>query len=93
MIPLSMKHLRYFEALARVGHFGRAAEVCAISQPALSMQIRELEDIIGAPLVERGARQIRLTTLGEDFATRAREITAPILRKTYDIVGMVPPAS
>ncbi|MBN8187166.1 LysR family transcriptional regulator [Salipiger thiooxidans] len=74
MIPLSMKHLRYFEALARVGHFGRAAEDCAISQPALSMQIRELEDIIGAPLVERGARQIRLTTLGEDFATRAREI-------------------
>lgn len=69
-----MKHLRYFEALARLGHFGRAAEDCAISQPALSMQIRELEELIGAPLVERGPRQIRLTSLGEEFAERARAI-------------------
>lgn len=74
MNPLTMKHLRYFEALARLGHFGRAAEDCAITQPALSMQIRELEEIVGAPLVERAARQIRLTALGEDFAARAREI-------------------
>ena len=62
-----MKHLRYFEALARLGHFGRAAESCAISQPALSVQIRELEELIGAPLVERGSRKIRLTSLGEEF--------------------------
>ena len=45
-----MKHLRYFEALARHRHFGRAAEASAISQPALSLQIKELEDILGAPL-------------------------------------------
>ncbi len=69
-----MRHLRYFEALARSGHFGRAAEDCAVSQPALSMQIRDLEALVGAPLVERGGRQIRLTPLGEDFAQRAREI-------------------
>ncbi len=69
-----MRHLRYFDALARHGHFGRAAEYCAISQPALSLQIKELEDLLGAPLVERGARQIRLTPLGEDFAQRVREI-------------------
>ena len=69
-----MKHLRYFEALARLGHFGRAAEACSISQPALSMQIKELEDLIGAPLVERTTRQIMLTGLGEEFAERAREI-------------------
>jgi len=68
MIALSMKHLRYFDALAKIGHFGRAAEACAISQPALSLQIRELEELIGAPLVERGNRQIRLTALGEEFA-------------------------
>ena len=74
MIGLSMKHLRYFEALSRLGHFGRAAEVCAISQPALSMQIRELEALLGAPLVERAARRVRLTALGEEFATRARAI-------------------
>lgn len=69
-----MKHLRYFEALARLQHFGRAAEACSISQPALSLQIRELEDLLGSPLVERGAKQIRLTGLGEMVAERAREI-------------------
>lgn len=69
-----MRHLRYFEALAQHGHFGRAAEACAISQPALSVQIKELEEILGAPLVERGARQIRLTNLGEAFARRVRDI-------------------
>lgn len=74
MKRLSMKHLRYFEALARHQHFGRAAGICAISQPALSLQIKELEDILGAPLVERAARRIRLTALGEEFAARSREI-------------------
>lgn len=74
MIALSMKHLRYFDALAKIGHFGRAAEACAISQPALSLQIRELEELIGAPLVERSSRQIRLTALGEEFAERTRSI-------------------
>lgn len=69
-----MKHLRYFDALARLGHFGRAAEACAISQPALSVQIRELEELIGAPLVERGGRKIRLTSLGEEFAGRIHSI-------------------
>lgn len=71
---ITMKHLRYFEALARHRHFGRAAETCAISQPALSLQMKELEDILGTPLIERGARQIRLTGLGESFAARARDI-------------------
>ncbi|MBN2906199.1 MAG: LysR family transcriptional regulator [Rhodobacteraceae bacterium] len=70
----TMKHLRYFEALARHRHFGRAASDCAISQPALSVQVKELEEMLGAPLVERGARQIRLTSLGETFALRARDI-------------------
>ena len=70
---LTLKQLRYFEALARHGHFGRAAEVSAISQPALSMQIKELEEGLGAPLVERG-RQMRLTAFGEEFLAKAREI-------------------
>lgn len=69
-----MKHLRYFDALARHRHFGRAAEASAISQPALSLQVKELEEILGAPLVERAPRQIRLTALGEDFSLRAREV-------------------
>lgn len=74
MIGLSIKHLRYFDALAQHGHFGRAAEACAISQPALSLQMKELEAILGASLVERAARQVRLTPLGEAFAIRARDI-------------------
>ena len=74
MKSLSMRHLRYFEALAQHRHFGRAAEACAVSQPALSVQIREMESLLGAPLVERGTREIRLTSFGETFAVRVREI-------------------
>jgi LysR family hydrogen peroxide-inducible transcriptional activator len=74
MNRISLKHLRYFEVLATHGHFRRAAEACAISQPALSLQMKELEDILGAPLIERSSRQVRLTGLGETFAERARTI-------------------
>lgn len=74
MNNLTLKQLRYFEALAHHGHFGRAAEACAVTQPALSLQIRDLEDTLGAVLFERGARQVRLTRFGEDFAPRVRAI-------------------
>ena len=47
---ITFKQLRYFEALARHGHFGRAADACAISQPALSVQIKELESTLGTAL-------------------------------------------
>jgi len=74
MKSLTLKHLRYFEALATHRHFGRAAEACFISQPALSLQIKELEEVMGGPLVERAARKIRLTAVGEDLLERARDI-------------------
>ncbi|NNU81280.1 LysR family transcriptional regulator [Halovulum dunhuangense] len=74
MSNLTLKQLRYLEALARHGHFGRAADACAISQPALSMQIRQLEDTLGTELFERSARQVRLTGFGAEFAARARDI-------------------
>jgi len=74
MINLTLKQLRYFEALARHGHFGHAADACAISQPALSMQIKELEEQLGAELFDRSARQARLTNFGEEFALRVRGI-------------------
>lgn len=74
MNNLTLRQLRYFEALALHGHFGRAAEACAVSQPALSLQIRDLEDSLGTELFERGPRQVRLTRFGEAFAPRVRDI-------------------
>jgi LysR family hydrogen peroxide-inducible transcriptional activator len=74
MTNLTFKQLRYFEALSRHRHFGRAAQACAISQPALSMQIKELEDALGTALFERRAREVCLTSFGEEFALRARDI-------------------
>lgn len=74
MFQVTLKQLRYFDAVARHSHFGRAAAACSISQPALSMQVREFEDALGAVLVERGARQVRLTRFGEEAAKRVRDI-------------------
>jgi LysR family hydrogen peroxide-inducible transcriptional activator len=74
MNSLSLKQLRYLEMVARHGHFGRAAAACAISQPALSMQIRDLEAALGVALVERTTRQVRLTGVGERVVARARDI-------------------
>jgi len=74
MKNVTLKQFRYFEALAQHHHFGRAADACAISQPALSMQIKELEEMVGTPLFERASRDIRLTAFGEDFAGHVRNI-------------------
>ncbi|QPF85547.1 LysR family transcriptional regulator [Bradyrhizobium genosp. L] len=74
MINVTLRQLRYFDALARHGHFGRAADACSVSQPALSMQIREMEQAVGGVLIERNARQVRLTTFGEDLLRRVRDI-------------------
>jgi LysR family hydrogen peroxide-inducible transcriptional activator len=63
-------------SLARHRHFGRAAEDCAVTQPALSMQIRELEREIGADLVERRPGEIVLTNIGIEVAARAEQILA-----------------
>ncbi len=84
MSKLTLKQLRYFEALARHAHFGRAADACAISQPALSGQIRELEDALGEPLFERNARQVRITAFGDEFAPRVRDI----LRAVDELDGL-----
>src|SRR4029079_16325814 len=74
MINLSLRQLRYFDALARHGHFGRAAAACAISQPALSMQIKDMEHALGGPILEPNARQVSLTRLGEELIERVRDI-------------------
>ncbi|MCK0167708.1 LysR substrate-binding domain-containing protein [Jannaschia sp. S6380] len=74
MNNLTLRQLRYFEALARHRHFGRAAAASSISQPALSVQIRELEETLGAKLFERGPRQVAMTAFGAQFAPRVRDI-------------------
>jgi len=74
MINVTLRQLRYFDALARHNHFGRAAEACAISQPALSMQIKEMEEALGGMLLERSARQVALTRFGEELVERVRDI-------------------
>lgn len=74
----SLKQLRYFEAVARFSHFGRAAEHCSVSQPALSMQIQELEKSLGLQLVERRSKGVRLTVEGKEMALRASRILAEV---------------
>lgn len=78
---ISFKQLRYFIALQKHRHFGNAADEVCISQPALSMQIRDLEKELGIALVERNARSIYLTPEGEEIARRADQI----LRELQDI--------
>jgi LysR family transcriptional regulator, hydrogen peroxide-inducible genes activator len=73
---ITLRQLRYLVSLARHRHFGRAAEDCAVTQPALSMQIRELEREIGAALVERRPNDIALTETGREVARRAEHILA-----------------
>lgn len=76
---LTLRQLRYLEALSRHLHFGKAAEECAVTQPALSMQIREMEDTHGVKLVERGRQGVRLTPVGMEAAVRARAVLAAMV--------------
>ncbi|MCC6735687.1 MAG: hydrogen peroxide-inducible genes activator [Bauldia sp.] len=75
---ITTRQLRYFDALVRLGHFGRAADAVGVSQPALSNQIRELETLLGGPLLERGAAEHRLTRLGSEVAARTTAILASL---------------
>lgn len=74
MNTVTLKQLRYFEAVARHLHFGRAADACCITQPALSMQILELERSLDTTLIERARTGLKLTASGEALVPRARRI-------------------
>ena len=69
-----IRDLKLLTALARHGHFGRAAADCGISQPAFSMRIKGLEDRLGTTIVRRGNRFLGLTAEGEAMVERARSI-------------------
>jgi LysR family hydrogen peroxide-inducible transcriptional activator len=71
---ITLRQLRYLSALATHGHFGRAAEACAITQPALSMQIRDLERTLGVAVVERRPGDVMLTDVGREIARRAEDM-------------------
>ena len=75
---ITLRQLRYLDALAAEGHFGRAADRAAVSQPALSAQIRELEEALGCQLVERATSGARLTTAGVAVVERGRRILAEV---------------
>ncbi len=75
---VSLRQLRYFEALARHRHFRRAAQECAVTQPALSMQIQSLEAVLGVALIERRPDAIAITAEGREVARRARLILASV---------------
>ncbi|WP_153770002.1 hydrogen peroxide-inducible genes activator [Labrenzia sp. CE80] len=75
---ISLRQLRYLEALARHLHFRKAADAVSVSQPALSMQIKDLEAELGVKLVERQPNSVRLTREGEEIAARARKILTDV---------------
>jgi DNA-binding transcriptional LysR family regulator len=71
-----LRQLEYLVALAREKHFGRAAEACHVTQPTLSAAIRQLEEDLGAPIIERGHRFIGLTAQGRLTLEHAHRILA-----------------
>ena len=71
---MTLTELRYIVAVARERHFGRAAEACFVSQPTLSQQIKQLEESLGAPLLDRSGRSVSLTQEGIVLLGYARRI-------------------
>lgn len=74
MTQISLKQLRYYQAVVQAGSFTAAAEILNVSQPALGMQIRALETELGAELLLRGARGVRTTAAGALFSEHAARV-------------------
>ncbi len=75
---MELRHLRYFRAVAELLNFSRAAEQLRVAQPALSRQIRALEEELGAQLFERNRVRVQLTDAGRTFYTQACRILAQV---------------
>ncbi len=75
---ITIRQMRYFEALASSGHFGKAADLVNVSQPALSAQIRDIEAALGVKLVERSRAGAILTSEGEELLPEIRRILGAV---------------
>lgn len=73
---MELRHLRYFAAVAAHGSFSRAAHNLHLTQPALSRQVKDLEEELGVPLLVRGTNAVTLTEAGEVFYEEARDLLA-----------------
>lgn len=71
---MNIRDLKYLIAVAEHCHFGHAADACFVSQPALSMQIKKLEDTLGVQLIERTNKSVFLTEIGKQITQHARDI-------------------
>ena len=78
MIRLTVRQMLYFDALAQTLHFGRAAELVGVTQPALSAQIAEMEERLGCLLFERGGKSVQMTAEAYDLLPRIETILADI---------------
>lgn len=99
-MKITLRQLHYFRALAETRSFGRAAVLVNVSQPALSMQIKELEAALGTALIERSPRDLRLTRAGRSVLDRAQRILSEAMELEADArhergfgalnIGMIP---
>src|SRR5262245_66420138 len=79
-VRVELRHLRYFVAVGEEEHFGRAAERLHVVQPALTRQVRQLEEEMGCALFERLKRGVRLTEAGKLFLEETRRLLADLGR-------------
>lgn len=87
---MELQQLKYFQTVARLQHFTRAAEELYISQPSLSRSIARLEEELGAPLFDREGRQVRLNRLGQTFLKRVERVFNELevgQRELQDLIG------
>lgn len=100
---MTLNQLRYFQALAQIGHYRQAADSLYISQPSLSKAIASLEDELGVRLFERNSRNIRLTDAGKNFLSYVSQALKTIdqgveetkrvsLKKETISIGCIAPA-